>query len=70
MAKRIKNPIEVKIVKEENGITTSLHYGLECEYGDLGRKGYIPELTSQEQAIIGQVVEGAISKIEQYEEIV
>jgi len=61
MAKVIKNPVEVKLVfEEEEDIITvecSAHYGMTCEHGVLGRKGMAISLTSaQEQAIKGMAL--------------
>jgi len=73
MAKRIKNPKEVKIVEEDNQITVSLHYGVSCdEYPDLAiRKGLpIESLTPQEQNKVDQIMTWATGKIEEHEGIV
>lgn len=56
MPKEIKNPVEVKLEFTEENNTISLevsaHYGVSCEYGDLGRRGMPIELTpSEEQAV-------------------
>lgn len=40
MAKRIKNPIETKVIKIDNGYEISAHYGLACDdCGQETRKG-------------------------------
>lgn len=55
MAKRIKNPFEIKIIITEQGtdIDVSAHYETACEYGSLGRKGLPIELTpAQEQKVV------------------
>lgn len=40
MAKRIKNPIETKVVKIDDGYEVSAHYGLACDdCGQETRKG-------------------------------
>lgn len=64
MGKRIKNPIETKIVEDDGEVTVSIHYGVDCEYGDLGRKGITPELTPAEQATIEQVAAASKGKAE------
>lgn len=55
MAKRIKNPVETRIVEDDGTVKVSIHYGTECEYGDLGRRGFEPQLTSAEQTAVEQV---------------
>ena len=71
MAKKIKNPIEVKIVKQDSQNTVSLHYGLSCEeYPDLEiRKGFIPTLTPAQQTVVDNLVLTAITKIVEHEGI-
>ena len=69
MAKKIKNPIDVIIEKKDGETATSLHYGLECEYGNLGRTGFTPELTAPEQAAIDRIMDAAIAKINAHEGI-
>lgn len=69
MAKRIRNPIEVKIVMEDSVVTTSLHYGLECDDGLDTRRGYIPVLTPAQQAVINGLVTQAIVAITAHEGI-
>lgn len=56
MGKQLQNPFEIQLIFTiENGnieLEPSAHYGMSCEYGELGRKGR--ELThtpQQEQAI-------------------
>ena len=73
MAKRIKNPIEVKVVKEDGLNQVSLHYGLDCEeYPELAiRKGLpVPNLTPAEQGKVDQIMAWAEGKIEQHEGII
>lgn len=67
MAKRIRNPIEVSIIYN-NGITTAmLSYGLDCDDGLSMRKGFTPELTPPEPALIDQLITRAIEKINEHE---
>ena len=69
MAKRIKNPIEVSIIREDGANIIDLRYGLECDDGLETRSGFSPVLTPAEQATIDSVVTGAIAKIEAHEGI-
>ena len=56
MGKKITNPIEIKLVfNVENGsidLDASAHFGVSCEYGNLGRKGIsLSHTPAQEVAI-------------------
>jgi len=70
MAKRIRNPKEVSIVEENNEITVSLHYGVDCEeYPGLHiRKGLpIESMSPAEQAVAQQVMDWATGKMKEHE---
>jgi hypothetical protein len=64
MGKQFVNPfiLEVKI-SQDGGLTfesCTAHYGMSCEYGDLGRKGIDIELTPQQQDTIMSFIENTI----------
>lgn len=72
MAKRIKNPKEVKIVEDDGEVTVSLHYGLGCdEYPELEiRKGLpISSLTPEEQTKAEEIMAWGTNRIEEHEGI-
>lgn len=69
MAKRIRNPVEVKIVLDKGVAEASLHYGLECDDGLEMRKGFTPTLTPAQQAVIDGLVTQAIAAIQAHEGI-
>lgn len=76
MAKRIKNPIEVKatVSLDDNGAIeqvedVSVHYGLECEHGDLGRKGLPLEQNQTVENVVKDFVEEALRQASKHEEI-
>lgn len=70
MAKRIKNPILISIIRDaetEPLIKTTFEYGLECDDGLSMRKGFTPELTPAEQTIIDRIVSKSLIKINEHE---
>lgn len=69
MAKRVKNPILVSIIKDGDEIKTTFEYGLECDDGLSMRTGFKPELTPREEDAIAQIVDKAFIKINEHEEI-
>lgn len=69
MGKRIKNPIEVRVVSSNGEIITSLHYGLECDDGLDMRRGFVPLLTPAQQTVINSLVSQAMVAIAAHEGI-
>jgi len=68
MAKKIKNPIEVKIVREDGVPTASAHYGLSCEeYPELEVRKGIP-ITLKPQTL-NDIDEEAMEQINEHEGI-
>ena len=73
MAKKVKNPIELKAVllfHEPDGepahvdiVEASIHYGADCEHGNLGRRGS-GELTHNDELLraIKDFFEDAVSQ--------
>lgn len=69
MGKRIKNPVQILLEKSGDEVTCSLHYGLECEHGSLGRQVFEPALTPNEEQEARQLMDWAMTKINEHEEI-
>lgn len=67
MAKWIKNPVEIVITRTDEGIEVALHYGLGCDDDLEMRRGFLPELSPGETAIINQIVNKVRDKIEAHE---
>lgn len=67
MAKRIKNPIEYKVVKMGDEFEVSAHYGVECDDGLETRRGMPITLS---QSTIEDIDEEGMAQINANEGIV
>ena len=68
MAKKIRNPIEVKVIKDDGEFEVSAHYGLSCdEYPELEiRKGIPITLSSN---LLNDIDEEVMEQVNEHEGI-
>jgi len=76
MRKQTRNPIEVKAtVHFDEGQPTyhienvSIHYGMDCEHGDLGRKGLPLDRNQEVLNIVKDFLEEAVRQVDMHAEI-